>query len=134
MENEVQAKEIEWPTIVEYFTKRGRPLTKDEILRLKDEDRRAREEEETKRRNEEEAERRRVARLMEDLEDKNNPDGFDIMNGDQGIGSGNNRENKAKKLNFDDLDGNNMKHPMIGEDDYDDEYDDENEDDYDSEN
>lgn len=138
MENEIQSKEIEWSVIFEYFTKRGRPLTKDEIIKLRDEDRKAREDEETKRRNDEEAERRRLARLMEDLEDKNDPDGFDILNGDSaipGIGSGNNKENKGKKLNFNDFDENgNMKNPILGdENEYDDEeYDDE--DDYDSEN
>lgn len=31
MENELQSKEVEWATIVEYFTKRGRPLSKEEI-------------------------------------------------------------------------------------------------------
>ena len=69
MENELQGKELEWPMIVEYFTKRGRPLTKEEVYRLMEEDRRQRDDEEHKRRTEEEAERRRVARLMEDLED-----------------------------------------------------------------
>jgi len=43
MENDIQTKQLDWPTVVEYFTKRGRPLTKDEIFRLKDEDRRQRE-------------------------------------------------------------------------------------------
>lgn len=70
METELQGKEIEWSTVVEYFTKRGRPLSKEEIHRLADEDRRARDEEEAKKRSEEEAERRRVARLMEDLDNE----------------------------------------------------------------
>ena len=56
--------------LVEYFTKRGRPLTSGEIERLKEEDRLIKEEEEAKKKAEEEAERRRMARLMEDLEDK----------------------------------------------------------------
>ena len=68
MESEMQSKEVEWSVLVEYFTKRGRPLNKEEINRLIDEDRKAREDEESKKRGEEEAERRRVARLMEDLE------------------------------------------------------------------
>lgn len=68
MESEIQGKEVEWAVVVEYFTKRGRPLSKEEIHRLIDEDRKAREDEEQKKRGEEEAERRRVARLMEDLE------------------------------------------------------------------
>jgi len=55
---------------VEFFTKRGRPLTKEEIQKLQDEDRKQREIEETKKRAEEEAERRRMARLMEDLEEQ----------------------------------------------------------------
>ena len=46
MESELQAKEIEWSLIVEYFTKRGRPLSKDDIQRMIDDDRRQREEEE----------------------------------------------------------------------------------------
>ena len=62
MENELQSKEIEWPFIVEYFTKRGRPLSKEEINRLADEDKKVRDDEEMKKRSEEEAERRRVAR------------------------------------------------------------------------
>jgi len=40
MENEMQSKQLEWATIVEYFTKRGRPLTKDEINKLAEDDRR----------------------------------------------------------------------------------------------
>lgn len=31
MENEIQAKQIDWALIVEYFTKRGRPLSKEEV-------------------------------------------------------------------------------------------------------
>ena len=50
MENEISAKQIDWPLIVEFFTKRGRPLTKDEIQKLIDDDRREREEEESKKR------------------------------------------------------------------------------------
>lgn len=42
MESEIQGKEIEWATIVEYFTKRGRPLTKEEVTRLIEEDKRQR--------------------------------------------------------------------------------------------
>ena len=40
MENEIQAKQIDWAIIVEYFTKRGRPLTKEEINKLIEDDRR----------------------------------------------------------------------------------------------
>ncbi len=69
MENEIQSKELEWSTLVEYFTKRGRPLTKEELNKLIEDDRKQREDEESKRRNEEEAERRRMARLMEDLDE-----------------------------------------------------------------
>ena len=46
MENELQTKQLEWAVIVEYFTKRGRPLSKEEIQKLADDDRRQREEEE----------------------------------------------------------------------------------------
>jgi RNA:NAD 2'-phosphotransferase (TPT1/KptA family) len=59
MEREVQTKTLEWSSIVEFFTKRGRPLTKDQILKLVEEDRKEREAEEYKQRAEEEAERRR---------------------------------------------------------------------------
>ena len=31
MEKDMQVKTIEWPTVIEYFTKLGRPLSKDEI-------------------------------------------------------------------------------------------------------
>ena len=31
MERELQQKQVDWSTIVEFFTKRGRPLSKDEI-------------------------------------------------------------------------------------------------------
>lgn len=34
MERDMQVKTIEWPTIIEYFTKLGRPLSKDEVKRL----------------------------------------------------------------------------------------------------
>ena len=78
MENEIQSKQIDWATIVEYFTKRGRPLTKEEVQKLIDEDRRQREEEEAKKRTDEEAERRRMARLMEDLEEKEDFEEFEL--------------------------------------------------------
>ena len=78
MENEIQAKQLEWATIVEYFTKRGRPLTKEEMQRLVEEDRRQKEEEETKKRHDEEQDRRRMARLMEDLEDKEDFEEFEM--------------------------------------------------------
>ena len=55
------------PQLVEYFTKRGRPLTKEEINKLIEDDRRQREDEEAKKRADEEAERRRIARLMEEI-------------------------------------------------------------------
>ena len=67
MEKDMQVKTIDWPTIIEYFTKLGRPLSKDEIKKLKDEDKRMKEEEEDIKRRNEEAERRRMARLMEEI-------------------------------------------------------------------
>ena len=60
MERECQQKQVDWPTIVEFFTKRGRPLSKDEIAKLVDEDRKEREQAENKKRADEEAERRRA--------------------------------------------------------------------------
>ena len=71
MEKDMQVKTIEWPTVIEYFTKLGRPLSRDEIQRLQDEDRRMKEEEEEVKRREEEAERRRMARLMEEITEDN---------------------------------------------------------------
>jgi hypothetical protein len=70
MEHDYQGKPIEWATIVEYFTKRGKHLTKDEIARLVEEDRRIREEEDEQKRITEEQERRRMQRLMENLEEE----------------------------------------------------------------
>ena len=70
MEQEIQQKQIEWGTVVEYFTKRGRPLTREEMKRLQEEDKRVREEEKEKKRLQEEQEKRRMARLMQDLEEK----------------------------------------------------------------
>ena len=59
----MQQKTVEWAAIVEFFTKRGRPLSKDEIQKLVDEDRKAREVEEARKRAEEEAERRMHQRI-----------------------------------------------------------------------
>ena len=83
MEKDTQAKTIEWATIVEYFTKRGRPLTQEEINKLVEEDRRLREEEEEFKRKTEEEERRRLARIMENADGKENgDDDFDKDNDD----------------------------------------------------
>jgi hypothetical protein len=38
MEQNLKGKMFTWPTIVEYFTKRGRPLTKEEIEYLQNEE------------------------------------------------------------------------------------------------
>ena len=70
MERELQQKHIDWPTIVEFFTKRGRPLSKDEIQKLVDEDRKEKEATESKKRAEEEVERRRNAAAAGDLEEE----------------------------------------------------------------
>ena len=67
MERELQQKSIDWATIIEYFTKLGRPLTKEEIKKLQEEDRRFREEQEEMKRRETEAEQRKMARLMDDI-------------------------------------------------------------------
>ena len=44
MENENPMKALEWCNIVEYFTKRGKPLTREEIKKLQEEDKRMLEE------------------------------------------------------------------------------------------
>lgn len=74
MEQATTTKTIEWPWIVEFFTKRGRPLTRDEIKRLQDEDKRIQEEVNERKRQTEEAEKRRMARLMEEIEGENSDD------------------------------------------------------------
>jgi hypothetical protein len=70
MEHDYAGKPIEWTTVVEYFTKRGKPLTKEEIAKLVEEDRRQREDEEEQKRLNEEQERRRMQRLMDNLEEE----------------------------------------------------------------
>ena len=77
MEREIQVKNIDWPTIVEFFTKRGRPLTKDEILKLVDEDRKEKEIIEAKLRADEEAERRRAQRITGGLEEEEDYEAFE---------------------------------------------------------
>ena len=67
MERELQQKSIDWATIIEYFTKLGRPLSKEEIKKLQEEDRRIKEEQEEQKRRETEAEQRKMARLMDDI-------------------------------------------------------------------
>ena len=67
MERELQQKQADWSLIVEFFTKRGRPLSKDEIAKLAEEDRKEREVEQAKKRGEEEAERRRNQRIMDNI-------------------------------------------------------------------
>lgn len=78
MERELQQKQVDWATVVEFFTKRGRPLSKDEILKLVEEDRREREQELAKTRAEEEAERRRNQRIMGDLEEEEDYEAFEL--------------------------------------------------------
>ena len=55
----MKGQPIPWPTVVEYFTKRGKPLTKYEIEKLQAEDRRIKEEREEELRTREENEKRR---------------------------------------------------------------------------
>ena len=78
MERELQQKQVDWSTIVEFFTKRGRPLSKDEIQKLAEEDRRQREQEEMKIRAEEEADRRRNQRITGDIEEDEDFDAFEM--------------------------------------------------------
>jgi hypothetical protein len=69
---------VDWPTIVEFFTKRGRPLSKDEISKLVEEDRKEREAVENKKRADEEGERRRAQRIMGDLEEEEDFEAFEM--------------------------------------------------------
>lgn len=78
MERELQQKQVDWSVIVEFFTKRGRPLSKDEIQKLAEEDRRDREAEQTRLRADEEAERRRNQRIMGDLEEEEDYEAFEM--------------------------------------------------------
>jgi len=71
MEKETQTKTLDWPTIVEFFTKRGRPLSDDEMKALHEQDRMAeleyQEMEEKQRREEEEA--LKLHRQMQGIKD-----------------------------------------------------------------
>jgi len=58
MEKDLNGKQFPWSTIVEYFTKRGKPLTKEEIIKLQEEDIRIKEEAKEAAKQEEEKERR----------------------------------------------------------------------------
>lgn len=69
MERDLTVKSVEWATIIEYFTKHGRPLSKEEIQKLVDEDRTMQEEEQENKRRAEEAERRRLARNVNEDDD-----------------------------------------------------------------
>ena len=119
MEREVAAKQIEWETVIEYFTKRGRPLSKDEIKKLQDEDERIKLEAEEIKRKEEEIERRRVARLMEDIANEEDEEDFkppDLQNDKP-------RRRQRRRRGSDDEDG---EYGSENDSDYDDEdYDDE---------
>ena len=66
MEREVTTKTVDWETIIEFFTKRGKPLTKDEIKKLQEEDQRIATELEDIQKKEEENKKRQLAKLMED--------------------------------------------------------------------
>ena len=68
MEKDLQNKQFEWGVVVEYFTKRGRPLSKEEIFQLAEEDRKVKEDELEQKRREEEQEKRKMQRLMEEME------------------------------------------------------------------
>ena len=107
--------------IVEFFTKRGRPLSKDEIQKLVEEDRRAREAEESRKRADEEAERRRNQRIQNELEEEEDYEGTASRT------KGEKSTSKAAR----DLDENDKlaTRPDAGFDSEDDEYDSEDEDD-----
>lgn len=68
MEKDLQNKQFEWGVVVEYFTKRGRPLSKEEMLKLAEEDRKVKEDEMEQKRREEDQEKRKMQRLMEEME------------------------------------------------------------------
>lgn len=60
MEKDLSLKSFPWSTVVEYFTKRGKPLTKDDIQKFIAEDRLVKEQEEEALRVSEETEKRRM--------------------------------------------------------------------------
>lgn len=78
MEKDQANKQFTWATIVEYFTKRGRPLTKEEIRDMIDEDRRLREEAEESRRLFEDQENRRMQRLKDELEQEEDYEAYQM--------------------------------------------------------
>jgi len=61
-------KELEWGTIVEYFTKRGRPISKEELERYKEEDLAIEEEKLQKAKRLEEEDRKRDQDFMANME------------------------------------------------------------------
>lgn len=123
MEHSTQTKTIEWPWIVEFFTKRGRPLTREEIKKLQEEDKRMQDQEKERQRQAEEADRRREARLMEELEAQNEEDNDDHEKRlEEDRKRRKEEEEFERKLNGDD-----------DEEEYDDEYDEEYDDEEDFE-
>ena len=70
MERELQQKQCDWSQIVEFFTKRGRPLTKDQLLKLVQEDRAEKEQANARKRADEEAEARRNQRIEAEIEEE----------------------------------------------------------------
>ena len=76
MERDFNQKQIDWATIIEFFTKFGRPLTHAEVKKLQDEDKRIREEQEEIKRRDEEDEYRKMARLKADIDGEEDYDAY----------------------------------------------------------
>jgi hypothetical protein len=78
MEKDQTSRQIDWATIVEYFTKRGRPLTKEELFNLQEEDQMEKDAQEHRKKVEEEASRRKMARLLDDNNEKENFEEYEL--------------------------------------------------------
>ncbi len=68
MESDLRGKMFGWPTIVEYFTKRGHPLSKEDMLRLQQEDQRIQEQQAEEKRLLEIENAKKMQKLMEAVE------------------------------------------------------------------
>ena len=112
MERVNNGKQLEWCTIVEFFTKRGAPLTKQEIAKLVEEDRRQREEEEETRRLQLDQEKRRMQKLMDEIEQDEDFEAYQQRMNNQG-GPGANAE-KSHAQDDDSMDSLE-RHPHPGD-------------------
>jgi len=72
------AREISWATIVEYFTKRGKPLSKEEIYQLQHQDQVEQEREELKKKTEDDQQKRKMARMLDEKNENENFEEYEL--------------------------------------------------------